>query len=191
MLLKYDSLDLLNSSITDVDSGVRLFAVHTESFYTTERVYHPLTGTQDTYVKRRRTLMTDIHQRQVAEIFWAGRVPLSIRIYGETLDSVTTLFNGCDNVTIIRSSELRVPTRIGAVWVATRYSLEVLMSHTSSPIPSNSVSTSSAVALPTGPNLPFIPTAFKSVTDFILLVSPARGHTFSTSVTYIRSKWPR
>jgi len=101
MLLKYDSLDLLNSSITDVDSGVRLFAVHTESFYTTELVYHPLTGTQNTYVKRRRTLMTDIHQRLVAEIFWAGRVPLSIRIYGETLDSVTALFNGCDNVTIM------------------------------------------------------------------------------------------
>ena len=101
MLLKYDSLDLLNSAITDLDSGVRLFAVQTESFYTTERVYHPLTGTQDTYVKRRRTLMTDIHQRQVAEIFWAGRVPLSIRIYGETLDSVTALFNGCDNVTIM------------------------------------------------------------------------------------------
>jgi hypothetical protein len=101
MLLKYDSLDLLNSSITDVCSGVRLFAIHTESFYATERVYHPLTGTQDTYVKRRRTLMMDIHQRQVAEIFWAGRVPSSIHIYGETLDCVTALFNGCDNVTIM------------------------------------------------------------------------------------------
>ena len=101
MLLKYASSDLLYSSITDVGSGVCLFTVHTESFYTTERVYHHRAGTQDTYVKRRRTVITDVHQRQVAEIFWAGRVPLSIRIYGETLDSVTTLFNGCDNVTVM------------------------------------------------------------------------------------------
>ena len=101
MLLTYSSSDLLNSSITDVGSGVHLFAVHTEKFYTTERVYHPLTGTQDTSVRRRRTVMTDIHQRQVAEILWAGRVPYSIRIHGETLDGVTTLFNGCDSVTIM------------------------------------------------------------------------------------------
>jgi hypothetical protein len=101
MLLKYTSLDLLNSSITDVDSGVCLFVVHTDSFYTTERVYHPLAGTQDTCVKRRRTVIVDVHQRQVAEIFWAGRVPLSIRIYNEMLDSVTTLFNGCDTVTVM------------------------------------------------------------------------------------------
>jgi hypothetical protein len=101
MLLKYTSPDLLHSSIADVDSGVCLFTVHTESFYTTERVYHPSAGTQDTYVKRRRTVMIDVHQRQVAEIFWAGRVPLSIRMYGETLDSVTTLFNGCDNVAVM------------------------------------------------------------------------------------------
>jgi len=110
MLLAYTSADLLNSSITDVGSGVHLFAVHTESFYTTERVYHPLAGTQDTSVRRRRTVMTDIHQRQVAEILWAGRVPLSIRIHGETLDGVTALFNGCDTVTIMsvirRSSDL-------------------------------------------------------------------------------------
>jgi hypothetical protein len=101
MLLKYTSSDLLNSSIADVGSGVHLFTVHTESFYTTERVYHPLAGTQDTSVRRRRTVMTDVHQRQVAEIFWAGRVPLSIRIRGETLDNVTALFNGCDSVTIM------------------------------------------------------------------------------------------
>jgi hypothetical protein len=100
MLLTYTSSDLLNSSITDVGSGVHLFAVHTEKFYTTERVYHPLAGTQDTSVRRRRTVMTDIHQRQVAEILWAGRIPYSIRIHGETLDGVTTLFNGCDSVTI-------------------------------------------------------------------------------------------
>jgi hypothetical protein len=100
MLLTYTSSDLLNSSITDVSSGVHLFAVHTEKFYTTERVYHPLAGTQDTSVRRRRTVMTDIHQRQVAEILWAGRIPYSIRIHGETLDGVTTLFNGCDSVTI-------------------------------------------------------------------------------------------
>jgi hypothetical protein len=101
MLLQYTSSDLLNSSITDLGSGVHLFAVHTESFYTTERVYHPLTGTQDTSVRRRRTVMTDVHQRRVAEIFWAGRVPHSIRIHGETLDDVTALFNGCDSVTIM------------------------------------------------------------------------------------------
>jgi hypothetical protein len=101
MLLTYTSPDLLNSSIADVDSGVHMFAVHTESFYTAERVYHPHAGTQDTSVRRRRTVMTDIHQRQVAEILWAGRVPLSIRIHGETLDSVTNLFNGCDTVTIM------------------------------------------------------------------------------------------
>ncbi|KAI0006204.1 hypothetical protein BJV74DRAFT_802876 [Russula compacta] len=127
MLLKYISPDLLNSSIADVGSGVHLFTVHTESFYTTEPVYHPLAGTQDTCLRRRRTVMTDIHQRQVAEIVWAGRVPLSIRIHGEYLDGVTALFNGCDTVTVIshRSSELRVPTRLGAVWVATRSSLEL------------------------------------------------------------------
>jgi hypothetical protein len=101
MLLKYTSPDLLNSSITDVHSGVSLFTVHTESFYTTERVYQHNGGAQDTYIKRRRTVITDVHRRQVAEIFWAGRVPLSIRIHGETLDSVTTLFNGCDNVTVM------------------------------------------------------------------------------------------
>jgi hypothetical protein len=101
MLLTYTSSDLLNSSITDVGSGVHMFTVRTESFYTTERVYNPLAGTQDTSVRRRRTVMTDIHQRQVAEILWAGRVPSSIRIHGETLDGVTTLFNGCDSVTIM------------------------------------------------------------------------------------------
>jgi hypothetical protein len=101
MLLQYTSSDLLNSSITDAGSGVHLFDVHTESFYITERVYHPLTGTQDTSVRRRRTVMTDVHQRRVAEVIWAGRVPLSIRIHGETLDDVTALFNGCDSVTIM------------------------------------------------------------------------------------------
>lgn len=101
MLLKYISPDLLNSSIADVDSGVHLFTVHTESFYTTEPVYHPLAGTQDTCLRRRRTVMTDIHQRQVAEIVWAGRVPLSIRIHSEYLDGVTALFNGCDTITIM------------------------------------------------------------------------------------------
>jgi hypothetical protein len=101
MLLTYTSSDLLNSSIADVGSGVRLFTVHTESFCTPERVYHPLAGTQDTSVRRRRTVLTDIHQRQVAEILWAGRVPLSIRIHGETLDGVTTLFNGCDSVSVM------------------------------------------------------------------------------------------
>jgi len=127
MLLKYTALDLFNSSITDVDSGVHLFAVHTKSFYTAERVYHPISGTQDACVRRRRTVITDIHQRQVAEILWAGRVPLSIHILGEALDGVTTLFNGCESVSIIsnRSSELRVPTRFGAVWVATQRSLQL------------------------------------------------------------------
>ncbi|KAI0302222.1 hypothetical protein BC826DRAFT_987878 [Russula brevipes] len=116
MLLKYTALDLFNSSITDVDSGVHLFAVHTESFYTAERVYHPVSGTQDAW-----------YGRQVAEILWAGRVPLSIHILGEALDGVTTLFNGCESVSITsnRSSELRVPTRFGAVWVATRRSLQL------------------------------------------------------------------
>jgi hypothetical protein len=78
-----------------------MFAVHTGSCYTTERVYHPFAGTQDTSVRRRRTVMTDIHQRQVAEILWAGRVPLSIYIHGETLDGVAALFNHCDSVTIM------------------------------------------------------------------------------------------
>jgi hypothetical protein len=148
MLLKYMSLDLLNSSITDMGSGVQLFVVRTESFYTTERIYHPASGMKGTCIRRRRTVITDIHQRQVAEIVWAGRVPLSISFKGETLDGVTPLFNGCESVTIVyvtcplsrtiahhltsadssphRSSELKVPTRIGAVWVATRQSLEVL-----------------------------------------------------------------
>ncbi|KAI9458285.1 hypothetical protein F5148DRAFT_1221046 [Russula earlei] len=124
MLLMYTSPDLLSSSITDVGSGVRLFSIHTEYFYTAERVYHPVAGTHDTCVRRHRTFMTDIHQRQVAEILWAGRVPLSMCIHGETLESVTTLFNGCDSITVM-PSELRVPTRIGAVWVATRRSLEL------------------------------------------------------------------
>jgi hypothetical protein len=101
MLLQYTSSDLLNSSIADVGSGVHLFDVRTESFYTTEPVYHPLTGTQDTSVRRRRTVVTDVHQRRVAEVFWAGRIPLSIRIHGEILDDVTALFNGCDRVTIM------------------------------------------------------------------------------------------
>ena len=101
MLLQYTSPDLLNSSITDVGSGVHLFAVHTESFYATDHVYHPLAGTQDTSAHRRRTVMTDVHKRRVAEILWAGRVPLSIRIHEETLDDVTALFNGCDNVTVM------------------------------------------------------------------------------------------
>ncbi len=101
MLLQYSSPDLLNSSITDAGSGVHMFAVHTGSVYTTERVYHPFAGTQDTSVRRRRTVMTDIHQRQVAEILWAGRIPLSIRIHSEILDGVTALFNRCDNVTIV------------------------------------------------------------------------------------------
>ena len=146
MLLKYMSLDLLNSSITDMGSGVQLFVVSTESFYTTERIYHPSAGTKGTCIRRRRTVITDIHQRQVAEIVWAGRVPLSISLKGETLDGVTPLFNGCESVTIVyvtcpvfrtvahhpayaasphRSSELKVPTRMGGVWVATRHSLEV------------------------------------------------------------------
>jgi hypothetical protein len=148
MILKYMSLDLLNSSIADMGSGVQLFVVRTESFYTTERIYHPSAGTKGTCIRRRRTVITDIHQRQVAEIVWAGRVPLSISLKGETLDGVTPLFNGCESVTVVyvtchlsrtvahhliyadssphRSSELKVPTRIGAVWVATRDSLEVL-----------------------------------------------------------------
>ena len=154
MLLKYMSLDLLNSSITDIGSGVQLFVVRTESFYTTERIYHPASGMKGTCIRRRRTIITDVHQRQVAEIVWAGRVPLSISFKGETLEGVTPLFNGCESVTIVyvicplshtiahhitsvadssphRSSELKVPTRIGAVWVATRQSLEVLTSHLS------------------------------------------------------------
>ncbi|KAF8264231.1 hypothetical protein EI94DRAFT_1738935 [Lactarius quietus] len=131
MLLKYMSPDLLNSSITDMGSGVQLFVVRTESFYTTERIYHPSAGTKGTCIRRRRTVITDIHQRQVAEIVWAGRVPLSISLKGETLDGVTPLFNGCESVTIIphRLSELKVPTRIGAVWVATRHSLELRCSN--------------------------------------------------------------
>jgi hypothetical protein len=56
MLLQYASSDLLNSSITDAGSGVHLFDVHTESFYITERIYHPLTGTQDTSVRPSRLL---------------------------------------------------------------------------------------------------------------------------------------
>jgi len=114
MLLKYISPDLLNSTITDVGSGVHMFTVHTETFYTTERVYHPLAGTQYTSVCRRRTVMTDVHQRQVADISWAGRLPFSIRIRGETLDDVTALFNGCDSVTIMYvthpSSDLITPS---------------------------------------------------------------------------------
>ncbi|KAH9001083.1 hypothetical protein EDB92DRAFT_10370 [Lactarius akahatsu] len=151
MLLKYMSSDLLNSSIADMGSGVQLFVVRTESFYTTERIYHPVAGAKDTCIRRRRTVITDIHQRQVAEIVWAGRVPLSISLKGETLDGVTPLFNGCESVTIVyvtgplsptvahdptsvrssphRSSELKVPTRIGAVWVATRHSLELRCSN--------------------------------------------------------------
>ncbi|KAI0273410.1 hypothetical protein BC834DRAFT_853688 [Gloeopeniophorella convolvens] len=127
MLLKYTSPDMLNSTITDTSSGVNLFAVCTESFYTTERVYDPVTGTKNTCIRRRRTVITDVHQRQVAEIIWAGRVPLSIRLHGEMLDGVTPLFNGCESITIIpdRSSEMRVPTRLGAMWVATRRSLEL------------------------------------------------------------------
>ena len=101
MLLKYMSPDLLNSSITDMGSGVQLFVVRTESFYTTERIYHPTAGTKGTCIRRRRTVITDIHQRQVAEIVWAGRVPLSISLKGETLDGVTPLFNGCESVTIV------------------------------------------------------------------------------------------
>ena len=101
MLLKYMSLDLLNSSITDMGSGVQLFVMRTESFYTTERIYHPSAGTKGTCIRRRRTVVTDIHQRQVAEIVWAGRVPLSISLKGETLDGVTPLFNGCESVTIV------------------------------------------------------------------------------------------
>jgi|SRR5712671_197633 len=108
MLLTYASPDLLNSPITDVGSGVNLFAIHTESFYTTEHVYHPVSGTRDTCVRRRRTVVTDIHQRQVAEISWAGRVPLSISIHGETLESVTTLFNGCDCLTLMQVTHLFV-----------------------------------------------------------------------------------
>ncbi|KAI0306396.1 hypothetical protein B0F90DRAFT_1689539 [Multifurca ochricompacta] len=124
MLLKYTSLDMLNSSIADMSSGVHLFAIRTESFYTAESVYHPTTGTKDTCIRRRRTVITDIHQRQIAEIVWAGRVPLSIRIHNEILDSVISLFNDCDSVTVI-SSVIKVPTRIGAVWVASRRSLEL------------------------------------------------------------------
>ncbi|KAH9981097.1 hypothetical protein BGW80DRAFT_1268371 [Lactifluus volemus] len=127
MLLKYASLDLLNSSITDVHSGVHLFSVITESFFTTEPIYHPDAGTKHTHIQRRRTAIADIHQRQVAEIVWAGRVPLSIRIDRETLSGVTSLFNNCETVTVIPSSpsKLKVPTRIGAIWVATRRSLEL------------------------------------------------------------------
>jgi hypothetical protein len=101
MLLKYMSLDSLNSSITDIGSGVQLFVVCTESYYTTERIYHPSAGTKGTCIRRRRTVITDIQQRQVAEIVWAGRVPLSISLKGETLDGVTPLFNGCESVTIV------------------------------------------------------------------------------------------
>ena len=36
MLLKYQSLELLNSSITDINSIVQHFVVRTESFYPTE-----------------------------------------------------------------------------------------------------------------------------------------------------------
>ncbi|KAI0256886.1 hypothetical protein BJV78DRAFT_1167682 [Lactifluus subvellereus] len=125
MLLKYTSLDLLNSSITDVGSGVRLFSVITESFPTTERIYHPAAGIKNTCIWRRRTAITDVHQRQVAEIVWAGRVPLSIRMHSETLNGVTSLFNGSECFIPSRPSELRVPTRIGAIWVATRHSLEL------------------------------------------------------------------
>ncbi|KAH9066446.1 hypothetical protein EDB87DRAFT_1679180 [Lactarius vividus] len=128
MLLKYMSPDLLNSSIADMGSGVQLFVVRTESFYITERIYHPVAGAKDTCIRRRRTVITDINQRQVAEIVWAGRVPLSISLKGETLDGVTPLFNGCESITIV-SSELKVPTRIGAVWVATRHSLELRCSN--------------------------------------------------------------
>ena len=97
MLLKYTSLDLLNSPITDVGSGVHLFSVTTESFSTTERIYHPAAGVKNTCIWRRRTAITDVHQRQVAEIVWAGRVPLSIRIHSETLNGITSLFNGCES----------------------------------------------------------------------------------------------
>jgi hypothetical protein len=101
MLLQYASLDLLNSSITDVHSGVHLFSVITEAFFTTEPVHHPGAGTKHTRIQRRRTAIADIHQRQVAEIVWAGRVPLSIRIHRETLSGVTSLFNNCETVTVM------------------------------------------------------------------------------------------
>jgi hypothetical protein len=101
MLLKYTSLDLLNSSITDVGSGVHLYSIITEFFSTIERVYDPSTGTKDTHIRRRRTAITDVHQRQVAEIVWAGRVPLSIRIHSETLSGVTSLFNDCESITVM------------------------------------------------------------------------------------------
>ena len=42
-LLEYQS-DLLDASITDVSSGVHHFVVLTESFYTTELIYHPASG---------------------------------------------------------------------------------------------------------------------------------------------------
>ncbi len=168
MLLQYSSPDLLNSSITDAGSGVHMFAVHTGSVYTTERVYHPFAGTQDTSVRRRRTVMTDIHQRQVAEILWILSEPSSHR-----------------------SSELKVPTRIGAVWVATRRSLEVPMCYTWFPFLSDSLPISSAVALLASSDLPFISTAFKLVIDFILLPCLAWGHTFSRFMNCTLRRWLR
>ncbi|KAI0063444.1 hypothetical protein BV25DRAFT_1915348 [Artomyces pyxidatus] len=119
MLLKFASSDILQSDLLDVHSGYVAYSIATDTFFTSARFHEKIIGSKSTCIRRRRTTVRGPDQRKVAEIVWAGRVPISVQIIDEVLDGITPLFNGCEGFGSLDET-LVFPTRLNGEWVATK-----------------------------------------------------------------------
>ncbi|TFY78810.1 hypothetical protein EWM64_g5202 [Hericium alpestre] len=119
MLLKFSSSDLLNSRLLTADSLTPIYTICTTRFIGISRYSRGA-------VLRRRTAIYDAqkHDRALAVIEWAGRVPCRIRIGTEELTDVEDLFDGCSGVDALQKT-VSIPARCGGAWTATRGSLKL------------------------------------------------------------------